>query len=90
MAKKNGRVVPVAYVTKWAGPIRVYCSHTTYNDKYLRLGGGRLASPSEWTEDWVVAEGRYQKTLRRRVDEARKELAASEAALVAAPVFREA
>lgn len=87
-----GRVVPVAYVTKWAGGIRVLRHHSTsdHNPSYLRLSAGRLAGPSEWTEDRDVAIGRYVKALRKRVASAQKELTACTAALTGEPEFIEA
>lgn len=85
------RIVPIAYVTKWAGAIRVMRNAETSasNPKYLRLGGGRLAGPTAWTEDRATAVGRYQKALRKRMAAAQKELATCSAALAREPEFTE-
>ena len=75
--------IPIAYVTKWTGPVRVYrdAPLSEFSPKHLRLAGGRLAGPTEWTDDKIVAEGRYLKQWRKRQEAAQRELSACNEAL---------
>lgn len=66
------RIVPVAYVTKWAATagIRIIRDAETLSDGYLYKGGalGIFVGQQDWTEDKAEAEIRY----RAKIDAARQ------------------
>lgn len=65
----SGRIVPVAYVTKWAATAGI---HIVRNAKMLPSGSllspWAHVRPLDWTEDKAEAEARY----RAKIDAARQ------------------
>lgn len=64
------RIVPIAYVTKWAATagIRVIRNAEGTESGCLRKGISLFVSPLDWTEDKAEAEVRY----RAKIDSARR------------------
>lgn len=89
MASKE-RVVPVAYVTKWATTdgISIFRDGEVTESGALRLRYAWI-SPAHWTEDKQVAESRWSKTMSKAADAAEKKAAKLRSAVALPPKYTE-
>ena len=83
----EGRIVPLAYVTKYAesrGIITVRGARTDETGCYL-VASLMFVRPGDWTEDKAVAEKRYTATMKNILKVAERWIARIRAAIAAAP-----
>lgn len=83
------RVVPLAYVTKYAearGIVTVRGARTDETGCYL-VAHSMFVRPGDWTEDKAEAERRYVATMKNILKVAERRIARIRAAIAAAPAY---
>ena len=84
------RTARVAYVTKWAVTRGILVEHDRRVSEggYLHIGFSAVPS-SQWTEDKVVAEGRWRQALSKAAASAERKAMNLRVAMTKAPPYEE-
>lgn len=83
------RIVKVAYVTKWTGPIRVYRGFSATRSGALSGPGVFYVHSQDWTEDKAEAERRLRANRNKEIKAAERKLEAAAKALRDGPTWEE-
>lgn len=90
------RIVPVAYVTKWAATKGILVvrgaeavQRDGHDDAYLSKGFKLFVHPAHWTEDRAVAVALWRRALKNKRKSHEKAIAKIEKALAGEPPFTE-